>query len=85
MVKRFKHFVIVENHFPYDAVASESLIIFPKRHVTESELSREEQEEFMRLKTENKFVRSFDYILTGMAKTSIPAHFHAHLVKLKHR
>ena len=79
----FTYWKIIENAFPYDAVASRHDMIIPKRHAIEVELTNEEKEEFERIKHESP-IQDYQFIMEAnhWAK-SIPPHFHLHLVIIK--
>lgn len=82
IIKDSKHWRIVENDFPYDAVAEVSHLIFPKRHIKIDELNDEERTEFKDIKSGYITEAKYDYILEAVAMTSIPNHTHLHLLKL---
>lgn len=82
LVKAFEHWLIVENDYPYDAVASVSHIIFPKRHTKIDGLTPEEEIELKSIKSGYMTESKYDYVLEAVAKTSIPDHTHFHLIKL---
>ena len=81
----FKHWLIIENKFPYDAIASTSHIIFPKRSIVFdwSLLNQEEKEEFEEL--HNSFIKNnYDTIWENLPSgQTIPKYFHLHLLVLK--
>lgn len=83
MVKDFKYWRIVENNYPYDAVAEISHLLFPKRHIKIDELNDEEKEEYKTIKSGYISEMHYDYILEAVAKTSIPNHMHLHLLSLE--
>lgn len=83
LVKDFEHWRIVENNYPYDAVAEISHLIFPKRHIKIDELNDEEKAEYKTIKLEYITGMKYDFILEAIAKTSIPNHTHLHLLSLE--
>ncbi len=85
LIKEFKHWVIIENEFPYDAVATTSHLISTKREIALdwSLLNKEEWEEFKSIKEEylkNNYDAIWENFPSGQ---TIPGHFHLHLVVLK--
>ena len=49
-IEVFKHWKVIENHFPYDKIAKVHHMIAPKRHVVETELTEDERAELITLK-----------------------------------
>ncbi len=82
IVNDFLHWRIVENNYPYNAVAEVSHLIFPKRHIKINELNEEEISELKDIKLGYITEAKYDYILEAVAMTSIPNHAHLHLLKL---
>lgn len=85
LIKEFKHWVIIENEFPYDAVATTSHLISTKREIALdwNLLNKEEWEEFKSIKEEylkNNYDAIWENFPSGQ---TIPGHFHLHLVVLK--
>lgn len=85
LIKEFKYWVIIENEFPYDAVATTSHLISTKREIALdwSLLNKEEWEEFKSIKEEylkNNYDAIWENFPSGQ---TIPGHFHLHLVVLK--
>ena len=81
-VKEFNHFKLVENDFPYDAIAEVSHLLFPKRHIREYEYTKEEIDELNDIKTGYLQKADYNYLMEGITKTSIPAHIHYHAIRL---
>jgi hypothetical protein len=79
----FKYWKIVENLFPYDRIAKKHRMLIPARHVEGGQLNEMEKIELEQIKKyagENRY----DYILeTTSQKSSIPEHYHLHLIELK--
>ena len=83
-LKEYKYWKVVENEFPYDEIASESHIISPRRHVTETGLTKKEIEEYKKIKMELN--EKYDITVENSPKLkSIPMHYHLHLLILKER
>jgi diadenosine tetraphosphate (Ap4A) HIT family hydrolase len=75
------HWRVVENIYPYDAVAEKHDMLVTKRHLSnDTELTSEEQEELSRLKA-TYLNDSYTFILEALPKSkSIPGHYHLHLI-----
>lgn len=85
LVKEFKYWVIVENEFPYDAVATTSHMISTKREISLDwkMLNKEEKNEFEEIKN-TYLVEHYDAIWENLPKgQTVPGHFHLHLIVLK--
>lgn len=85
LVKEFEHWVIIENEFPYDAVATTSHMISTKRMVTFDWklLNAEEIVELQKIK-EGYIKDNYDVLWENLPRGStFPAHFHLHLMVLK--
>lgn len=84
-IKDFKHWVILENEFPYDAIASVSHMISPKREVLFdwSLLNEDEKKEFEELK--GSYIKdNYDVLWENLPSgQTIKSHFHIHLLVLK--
>jgi hypothetical protein len=77
--------VIIENEFPYDAIATTSHMISTKREVRLdwNLLNDDEIKEFEDIK-ENYLHDNYDVLWENLPKgQSIPGHFHLHLLVLK--
>ncbi len=84
-IKEFNNWVIVENEFPYDAVASVSHMIATKREVgfDWDLLTTEEREEYELIK-KTYLSEHYDAIWENLPRGSTVAHhFHLHLIVLK--
>jgi len=78
-IEVFMYWKIIQNEFPYDTIAEIHEMIVPLRHVTESYLTQEEQDEFKIIKESR--LQQYNYIMEAtMKRKSIPAHFHLHLI-----
>ena len=82
IIKEFEHFRLIENGFPYDAIAEVSHILYPKRHIKENEYTQEEINELNNIKTGYLQNADYNYLMQGITRTSIPAHVHYHGIKL---
>lgn len=85
LVKEFKNWVILENKFPYDRVATVNHIIVTKREVVSdwSLLTQEEREEFEKIKADY-LMNKYDALLENFPSAqTMPGHFHLHLLILK--
>lgn len=85
LVKEFKHWAIIKNEFPYDAVAKISHMISTKRNVPFdwNLLNEEELKEFAEIK--NTYIKeNYDALWENLPRgITIPIHFHLHLIVLK--
>jgi len=85
LVKEFKHWVIINNEFPYDAIATTSHMIATKREVAFdwNLLNEEELKEFTGLK--NTYLKeNYEVVWENLPKGQTqPGHFHLHLLVLK--
>ena len=84
-IKKFKYWFIVENNFPYDAIAKESHMILPIRKVEFDWdlLTKEELEEFNELK-KTYISEKYDVVYENLPSgRSMPMWFHVHLLILK--
>lgn len=85
LVKEFNHWVIIENEFPYDAIASVSHMIITKREIALDWqlLSKEEKEELNEIK-ETYLKQKYDVFWENFPSVqTVPQHFHIHLIVLK--
>ncbi len=84
-IKNFNYWVIVENDFPYDAIAKDHHLLVTKR-VVPCEfrlLNKDEIEEFYYIK-ENYIKENYEVLWENMPKgQSVNEHFHVHLLNLK--
>ena len=82
-VKEFKHWIILENRFPYDMLYETSHMLATKRHVpTEMDLTINEMTELHIIK--NEHLSNYDIILENIGdKISIRDHFHLHILRFK--
>jgi len=80
VICEFTHWKLVRNLYPYDKVAEIHDMIVPKHHVTEEELTGDEEHELFELK--HTFLNENYILLIEALKNSksIPAHFHLHLI-----
>lgn len=82
LIKEFKHWVIINNEFPYDAIATTSHMISTKRVVPFdwNLLNEEEIKEFNELK--NTYIKeNYEVLWENLPKGQTqPGHFHLHLL-----
>lgn len=85
ILREFDHWLIIQNDFPYDAIADVNHMIFPKRSVSFDWklLNEEERNEFQHLR-ETFLNEHYDAIYENLPKNQTqPGYFHLLLVKLK--
>jgi len=79
-IESFTYWRIINNKYPYDAVAHKHEMIVPIRHCAETDLTEAEIKELAELKTtliNDRYV----YLIEALANSkSIPGHHHLHLV-----
>ncbi len=77
----FKYWRIVENTYPYDAVASKHHMLLTKRHLSaDRDLTKEETDELIELK-ESVLDELYTFIMEALPRNkSIPGHYHLHLI-----
>lgn len=81
-ISTFKFWKIILNDFPYDRIAETHHMIIPLRHVNELELTKEEKDEFYKIKYLK--LQEYDLIVEAAQRNkSIPTHFHLHLINTK--
>lgn len=87
VVKEYKHWVIIENNYPYDELATVHHMLCPKRHMPftfENEFTKEEAGELWMIRYMLNKEGLYDSILENFtAGQSHPAHVHYHLLKWK--
>jgi len=84
-VKKFKHWLIVKNEFPYDAVSEVNHMLFTIRKIPFSwdYVNKDEMDELNELK-KTYLNKEYDVIYENLPKgQTVPGHFHIHLLKLK--
>ncbi len=85
VIKEFENWVIIDNKYPYDAIASTSHILCTKRQVLfKWELLTEgEVDELSHIK-KNYLNNNYDIIWENLPKgQTVPVHFHLNLLILK--
>ncbi len=85
LVKEFTHWVIIENGFPYDAIASVSHMLSTKRAVAFdwNLLNEDEKSEFELIK-HTYLKETYDVLWENLPRgATFPAHFHLHLLILR--
>lgn len=85
LVKEFDHWIIIENLFPYDAIAETSHMIITKRKVPfDWRLLTEEEEKEIDLLKETYINDNYDVVWENLPKDqTVTEHFHLHLLVLK--
>lgn len=81
-VREFKHWVIVENRWMYDAIAKVNHVLAPKRHIQKmSQLNREEQKEYFELMDT---LKDYHFVMFNFPeRQSHKSHLHFHLNTFK--
>jgi len=81
-IAEYKHWVLLKNKFPYDAVYKNHNMLVVKRHIkTLSEQTPEEQAEFNKIVDEKKDEAKHQLLmLNAEVRRTIPEHLHFHLV-----
>lgn len=85
IVKEFDHWVIIENAFPYDGIASTSHMIVTKRIVPfDWRLLTPEEEKEIEFLKETYLNEHYEVVWENLPKgQTVPGHFHLHLLVLK--
>ncbi len=80
LLKAFKHWIIVDNLFPYDRLYTTSHMLAPIRHVaTESELTDEELKELIWIK--QRRLDEYRLIIENIGdRVSVKGHLHFHIL-----
>jgi hypothetical protein len=82
-IREFEYWRLMPNKFPYDRFCSKSDMLVTKRHTDETGLTKQEREEYFKLKSE-VLVDEYDSVLDHLPKQkSIPNHCHFHLISFK--
>jgi hypothetical protein len=82
-IKEFAHWRIVENAFPYDAVARVHHMLVSKRHVSTEQLTDEERLDFEEAK-KGYVYDHYEFMIEPVPKQrSIPEHSHLHILIAK--
>ncbi len=84
-IKEFKYWLIIENEFPYDAIAENHHMLVPKRQIgfDWSLLNTEETDEYNLIRKEY-LPKVYDVVWENLPDArTIPVYFHIHLLKLK--
>ena len=83
IVKKFKHWKVIQNRFPWDRIAKVHHMIVPIRHVTFEKLNNAEKKEYQIIK-ESYLQKNYENISESTNKRkTIPEHFHLHLIVAK--
>jgi hypothetical protein len=80
-LETFSHWKIVENRYPYDAVAQVHHMLVTHRHISsDTELTAEEYTEYLSLKKAT-LNEAYTFVLEALPRNkSIPGHHHLHLI-----
>lgn len=82
VIKKFNHWFITVNDFPYDRIAKVHNMIVSIRHINEAGLNDEERAELLEIK--QKYLGDYDFFIEASEKKrSVPTHFHIHLIQTK--
>lgn len=82
-IKVFNYWKIIKNKFPYDRISEVHDMILPIRHATENELTKEEWDEYNKLR-KGFLNENYTYFIEASMKTkTIPSHLHIHLINVK--
>ncbi len=82
-IKKFKHWRIVENRFPYDLIAKTHHIIISSRHVVYDKLNKAEKKELDLIKSTYIQIKYQMFMEATKKRQSVPEHFHIHLIVFK--
>jgi len=84
VVQEFQNWLLIENNYPYDAIATVHHLLVPKRHVADiNELTGFEIQERDWLYAKFEKDRQYDFILKNFTiGQSQPQHAHYHLITL---
>lgn len=80
LIQKYKYWILLDNKFPYSAIARTHLMLASKRHIVEQgELTLDEISELYDLldKLEYDMV-----IMNKKRNRSVPSHFHFHIIRL---
>lgn len=83
IIKEFTHWMIVENQYPYDAVADHHHMLIPREHVqNESQLSTRSKLELNIIKRNLELSEEYDCTISNFPiGQSHPTHLHFHLIR----
>ncbi len=82
---KFKHWLLIENEFPYDAIATQNHLLFTRRVIPFKweALSKEERKELESLKS-GYLAEHYDAVWENLPKgQTVPGHFHLQVLTLK--
>ncbi len=82
-IKDFTYWKIMKNLFPYDKIAKVHDMIVLKRHAPDAEMTKEEKDEYEKIK--NEYIhKTYEFIIEPTYLTkSLPAHAHFHMLIAK--
>lgn len=84
VIAEFEHWAIIENDFPYDAIASTNHLLFTKREIPFDWdlLNQEELKELNKIRKEY-LNKNYEVVWENLPKgQTVPVHFHLHLLTL---
>jgi galactose-1-phosphate uridylyltransferase len=79
-VREFEHWILIENLFPFDAIASKSHMLVPRRFFAEyGEMTDAEKKELEQIRKELE--SDYDLLMENFAAhRSVKNHFHLHFL-----
>lgn len=82
-VRDFRLWKLIENEFPYDAVAEKHYLLAPKRHFASvDDMNQYERHELQEIRDQLESEKEFDCILENLARgRTVPDHYHLHLIQ----
>ena len=81
-ITRWKYWILVENEFPYDLLASRHSLLVPRRFFAkDSDMTKTERKELFLIKEQFSQSQEYDWIVETNSG-SVPGHFHLHCLKL---
>ncbi len=82
-IKKWDHWILIKNEFPYDKIAKKHDLLVPKRFIAnESELEDFELHELWDIKVELN--EDYDAYYEGTKRNrTVPEHFHIHCIEYK--
>lgn len=81
VVKKYNHWIMIENDFPYDKLAKVHRLLLSKRHIgKEKDLTMEEVSELIHIKNYLLEKDDYEFMENNIRRKSIQGHFHIHLL-----
>lgn len=86
-VNKWKHWILVENEFPYDKIAEYHCLLVPfRRFAEDEEMHEDERLELSQIKNIFSETKDFDVILESLRHDrTVPETYHLHCMKLRYR